>query len=209
MILDFDTFHILTADIEDTVYLRIKESGCIIVRYGLNLALIQHQSGFDQCFTVTGGTGVSDPGSIRHLRIDFLYGTDRGCQRISVVVVIERIQQGTILADQSGFCCGGTCIDTEETVAFVGSQITGRYIVLALSLIKGIVIFLRSEQRFHTCNLEVQFDGLCHTLFHGCQGYRNILFCIQCRTDGCKQMGVFRYDRVLLIQFQGTDKCLF
>ena len=209
MILDLDTFHILTADIEDTVYLRIKESGCIIVRYGLNLALIQHQSGFDQCFTVTGGTRVSDPGSIRHLGIDFLYGTDRGCQRISVVVVIERIQQGTILADQSGFCCGGSCIDTEETVAFVGSQITGRYIVLALSLIKGIVIFLRSEQRFHTCNLEVQFDRLCHPFFQSRQRYGNLFFGIQCGTDCRKQMRIFRNDGMLFIKFQSPDKGLF
>ena len=209
MILDLDTFHILTADIEDTVDLRIKESGCIIVRYSFNLALVKHQSSFDQCFTVTGGAGVGDPGSVRHLGIDFLHGTDGGCQWIPVVVVIERIQQGTIFTDQSSFCCGGSCIDTKETVAFIGSQITGGYVVLTLAFVKRIIGFLGSEQRFHTCNFKIQFDRLCHPFFQSRQRYGNLFFGIQCGTDCCKQMRIFRNDGMLFIKFQSTDKGLF
>ena len=42
-IFDLDAFHVLTADVEDAVYLRIKERGGIVVGDGLNLALVEHE----------------------------------------------------------------------------------------------------------------------------------------------------------------------
>ena len=77
MIFDLNAFHILTADIQNAVYLRIKEGSGIIMGNRLNLTLIQHETGFDQCFPIAGGAGIDDPGSIRHLGIDFLDCTDR------------------------------------------------------------------------------------------------------------------------------------
>ena len=43
LILDFDTFHVLTADIKDTVYFRIKECSSVIMCYSLYFAIIQHE----------------------------------------------------------------------------------------------------------------------------------------------------------------------
>ena len=60
LVADLDTFHILSADIQDTVYLRVKESSCIVMGYGLNLSLIQDQGSFDQSLAVTCRTGISD-----------------------------------------------------------------------------------------------------------------------------------------------------
>ena len=57
---DLDTFHILSADIQDTVYFRVKERGCIVMGYGLNLTLIQDQGSLDQSLAVTCRTGISD-----------------------------------------------------------------------------------------------------------------------------------------------------
>ena len=116
---------------------------------------------------------------------------------------------GTVFTDQSGFCCGGSCIDTKETVAFIGSQITGGYVVLTLAFVKRIIVFLGSEQRFHTCNFKIQFDRLCHPFFQSRQRYGNLFFGIQCGTDCCKQMRIFRNDGMLFIKFQSTDKGLF
>ena len=128
---------------------------------------------------------------------------------IPVVVAVERIQQGTVLTDQSGFCCGGSCIDTKETVALIGSQITGRYVVLTLAFVKRIIIFLGCEQRFHTCHFKIQFDRLCQTLLSEQTEYtETVFFCIQGGTDCCKQMRIFRNDGMLFIQFQSADKGL-
>ena len=46
MIFNTDTFHILTADVKDTVHIRVKELSSIIMGDGLHLALIQHQCRF-------------------------------------------------------------------------------------------------------------------------------------------------------------------
>jgi len=77
MIFDLDALHVLAADIEDTVDLRIEEGGSIVVGDGLDLALIQHQSCLDECLTVAGGAGMRDPGILRQEGIDFLDGGDR------------------------------------------------------------------------------------------------------------------------------------
>ena len=77
-VFDLDTFHILTADIEDTVYLRIKESSSVIMRNRLNLTVIQQECGFHQGFTVAGRTGTDDFGTGGQLFIDILDRTDGG-----------------------------------------------------------------------------------------------------------------------------------
>ena len=45
VILDLDAFHILAADVQDAVYVRIKECSSVVVGDSLHLALIQHQGG--------------------------------------------------------------------------------------------------------------------------------------------------------------------
>ena len=43
LVLDLDAFHVLAADVQDAVYVRIKEGSCVVMGDGLHLALIQHQ----------------------------------------------------------------------------------------------------------------------------------------------------------------------
>ena len=78
LIFDFDTFHILTTDIQDTVYFRIKESRCIIMRYRFDFPFIEQESRLDQCLAVAGRTGTDDPGGVRQLFVNILDRTDRG-----------------------------------------------------------------------------------------------------------------------------------
>ena len=78
MILDLDAFHILSADIQDAVHLRIKESGGIVMRYRLHLALVQKQRRLDQRLAVAGGAGVGDPRVCRKMLVDFLHCLDGG-----------------------------------------------------------------------------------------------------------------------------------
>ena len=71
---------------------------------------------------------------------------------------------------------------------------------------ESLIVFFGGKQRFHTLNLEVKLDGSTHAFFQLDQGYSHILLRIQCRTDGCEQMGVIRCDNVFVIQLQSTDK---
>ena len=47
------------------------------------------------------------------------------------------------------------------------------------------------------------------SVFEFCQGNGHILLCIQCRANCSKQMRIVRNDRMLLIQFQCSDKRFF
>ena len=201
LVFDLDTFHILAADIQDTVYLRIKESGGIVMRYGLYLSFVQHQGRFDQGFPISGRTGVSDLGSFRKLGIDFLDGLDRGSQGASVVIAVERVQQGAVFSNKSRFGGGRTGVNTQVAVSFVCRKIPGLYIVLALAAVKFFIVFLCGEERLHTADLKIHFNGSPQPVSHG--SYRHafgVRLYIEGRADSCKQMRIFRHNGVFLVQ---------
>ena len=199
-VFDLDALHILTADVENTVDFRIEEGCGVIMGNRLHLALIQHQRSFDERLAVTGRTGPGDLCGIRQLGVDLLDRADRCAERISVVVAVEGIQKSTVLADESSFRGRGTGINTEIAVSFVGGKI-GRYdVVDTLARQKFVIFGLIFKQRLKTGNLEIDGNFLFKPFFQ--REKRNLGFsvCIHRRTDGCKQMGVVRYDRVLVIQ---------
>ena len=77
LVLDLDAFHILSADIQNAVHLRVKEGGRIVVCDGFHLTLVQKERGLDQRLAVAGGTGVGDMSVIGKPGIDLLDGADR------------------------------------------------------------------------------------------------------------------------------------
>ena len=201
LIFDLDTFHILAADIQDTVYLRVKEGGGVVMGYGLYLSFIQEKCCFDQGFSVSGRTGVSDLGSFWKLGIDFLDGLNGSSQGTSVVIAVERVQQGAVFSYQSSFGGGRAGVNTQVAVSLVCRKIPGLYIVLALTAVKFFVIFLCGEERFHTADFKIHFNGSFQSVSHGSYRYPlSIWLYIKSRADSGKQMRVLRYDSMLLIQ---------
>ena len=77
LIFDLDTFHVLTADVEDTVHIRFKERSGIVMGHRFHFALIQKQRGFDQCLAITGGAGVDDLYIFRKLAVNIFDRGDR------------------------------------------------------------------------------------------------------------------------------------
>ena len=206
LVLDLDTFHILTTNIQNTVNFRIKECCCIIMRNRLNFSLIQKKSCFDQRFSITGRTCICDSGSFRKFGINFLNRTDRSFQRTSVIITIERIQKTSIFTYQCSFGRCRSCINSKITVPFIGCEIACRNFIRRLTFIKLLIVLSCCKQRLHTLYFKIHLDGMTKSVFQFCQRDCNIFFCIQCRTDCCKQVRILRYDRMLLIQFQSTDK---
>ena len=89
MIFDFNAFHVLSADVEDTVYLWIEKCCRIVVGYGLYLAFIELECCFDQRLTVSGRAGVDNVCVRRELFIDLLDRADRSSQRAAVVIAVK------------------------------------------------------------------------------------------------------------------------
>ena len=171
------------------------------MRYGLYLSFVQHQGRFDQGFPISGRTGVSDLGSFRKLGIDFLDGLDRGSQGAAVVIAVERVQQGAVFSHKSRFGGGRTGVNTQVAVSFVCRKISGLYIVLALAAVKFFIVFLCSEERLHTADLKIHFNGSPQPVSHG--SYRHafgVRLYIEGRADSCKQMRIFRHNGVFLVQ---------
>ena len=126
LVLDLDTLHILSADIQDTVYVRLKERSGIVVGDGLYLALVQHQRCLDQRLAISGRAGVYDLHTLGKLAVDLLDRGDRGPQRIPFIVMIEGVEQGPVLAYQRGFGRGGTGVDPEESLPFICCKVLDR-----------------------------------------------------------------------------------
>ncbi len=72
VILDADALHILSADIQNTVYLRVEKGSSSIVSDSFDLAFIQHKGRLNKRLAVSGRTGGYDAGFFRKLGKDFL-----------------------------------------------------------------------------------------------------------------------------------------
>ncbi len=79
--------------------------------YGLYLALVQQKGRLNKRFSVAGGAGMDDLNPFRELTVDVLDSGDGSSQRIALVIVVEGVQQGPVLAYQGCLGGGRTCVD--------------------------------------------------------------------------------------------------
>ena len=55
-----NTLHILPADVQNTVHIRLEEGGSVVVRNGFHFSFIQLKGGLQECLTVSSRAGVSN-----------------------------------------------------------------------------------------------------------------------------------------------------
>ncbi len=91
VVLDADALHVLSADVENTVNVGIEEGRRVVVRDGLDFALIQKESRLKQSFPVTGGAAAHNMGVLGKELLDLLNGPDGSPDRASLVAAVERI----------------------------------------------------------------------------------------------------------------------
>ena len=75
----------------------------------------------------------------RKQRINLLDGFDCSFQGTAVIIAVEGIEQGTILAHQCDLGGGGAGINTQIAVPLIGCQICGYHMVAAVSGSKNII----------------------------------------------------------------------
>ena len=208
MVLDLDALHILSADIQDTVDLRVEEGSGVVVGDGLDLSLIQHKGSLHQRFAVSGGTGPCDVRVLREQGIDLLDRRDHSLQRIAVVVGVEGIEQFTVLRHESCLGGRGAGIDPEEAVAGIGLQISRLYIVLFLAADEFIIFLPGGKERIHAGHFEFDLDPVPEHMDELRHRSCAFAFSIESGSDRGEQMRVLRYDRMLVIELQRADECL-
>ena len=166
VVLDADTFHILTADIQDTVHVRIKEFSGVIMRNSLNFALVQHEGCLNQGLAVAGGAGTGNARVLRKEPVDILDGADGGRQGVTIVTAVEGIKQGSVLTYQRSLGGGASGVDAEEAVALIGLEITAHNLMTAVTLLEFGIFMLIGKKRLHTGHLEIHLDMVLETLLH-------------------------------------------
>ncbi len=92
LVLDFDTFHVLSADIQDTVYIRLKERGGVVVGNRLDLAFVQQKGSLNRGFSIAGRAGMYDLHAFRKLAVVIFNCADCRTKGIPFIVMIKRIQ---------------------------------------------------------------------------------------------------------------------
>ena len=153
-VLQADEFHVLSADVQHTVGLRIKKSGGGAVRDGLHLAVVQAERRFQQCFAVAGRAGAADVGRGGHKSGKLAHGADGGLDRRAVVIGVERPKQTAVLGDKRELCRGGTGVDAEKAVACIAFKRTAGDAVGAVARRKGGIIRLAFKKRRQTVQLK-------------------------------------------------------
>ena len=142
VIADADAFHILSADVQDTVHLRIEEGGRVIMRDGLHFAVIQLEGRLQQGLAVAGGAGARNPDRMRNPVADLTDCPDGGSDRGTVVSGIEAVEQIAALADQCKLGGRGAGVDSQEGISAVIGQIGCLYSGRGVPLFKGVIFFL-------------------------------------------------------------------
>ena len=206
IILDADTFHILTADVQNEVNIGFEELCRFVVGNCFNIAQIDHQRFFDEAFTVACYAGVTDDYVFGHHVVHFIQALHDNIQRAAFVACIERIQQFAFIGNQSHFCCSGTCVDTQESIAMIVCQRNTYNFIFVMTVFEYFICFFILEQRVHSCYLCSQF----HTVFQSFQQAVKIQFCFAFIGNSCavcgKQVGIFGDDSCFVCQFQCFDE---
>ena len=207
-ILDTDTFHILTTDVQNEVYIRFEELRCFIVGNGFDVAQVHHQCFFDEAFAVTGYAGIADGHAFRHQVVHFIQTLHNHFQRVAFVACVEGIKQVTLFADQSHLCSGGTSVDTQEGIAFVCRKRYAFYFIFIMAFFEHRIIIFVFEQRIQTA----YFCGQFCACFQTAQQSFKVQVCFAFVGNGCavccEEVRVFRQQCCFVCQVQCFDETL-
>ena len=77
-VLDFDTFHILAADVQNAVHIGVEKGGGAVMGHGLHFPVIQKKRGLHQSLAITGGAGAHDPDSLGEGFVNLFQGANGG-----------------------------------------------------------------------------------------------------------------------------------
>lgn len=101
-VFDAAALHILTADVEEKIDVRAKMGSSLIVGDRFDFTEVEVQRFFEQGFAVPGNAGFGDEGALRKAGIDVGDDLFRSCQRTSFVILIVRIENLHVFAQDDG-----------------------------------------------------------------------------------------------------------
>ena len=98
-VLELDALHVLSADIEHAVDLRVEERRGGAVGDGLDLALVERERGLEQRFAVARGAGARNMRARGKMLAQRMYRLHGGLDGIALIVGVERVQKLALFAN--------------------------------------------------------------------------------------------------------------
>ena len=155
VVLDLKALDILSADVDDKIYLRTEERRCLEVRHSLHDAEVHAQPGTDEIFAVAGD-GTAADGAVRTQPL--IQGREfplDAVQRLSLIGGVELVQQFVVFRQQHDLGGGRAGVNAQVRLSGIGAVVTPCHIVCGVALPEALVFLWIAEQRLvcHQCRL--------------------------------------------------------
>ena len=208
-VLDLQTLHVLTADVQNELDVRDEGLGASQVRDGLDLAGVGAKGLDEDLLAVAGGGHVADGASLGKQVVDTVHDVAGGAEDVAVVVAVPGVEELSALAHHGALHRGGAGVDADEHAALIGGQVALGNHLLVVTLLELLVVLLALEERLEARDLgalgvlEVleQLDDFVegHVLL-GLPGER--------RARGHEEVGVLGHDDVLFVEVEREVEAL-
>ena len=140
--MQLDALHVLPADVQHAVHLRIKEGGGGAVSDGLDLALVEREGRLQQRLAVAGRALAQDVRTLRQLARERGDGALRRLNGTALIVRVVRPQQLAAFADERKLCRGRAGVHTEEAAARIACQVSLLYHRPRVARAERVVVLL-------------------------------------------------------------------
>ena len=137
---DPDALHVLSADVENAVDVRIEVGGSVIVCNGFHLAAVQLKGSLHQGFSIAGGAAACDFHLFRHQPVEFCDAADGRMNGRTVVGGIKGPEKLAVFADERKLGGCGACIDAEKSLSLIGGKIFFLYLVVIVAGTEALII---------------------------------------------------------------------
>ena len=111
-----------------------------------DFAKIEVQRFFEQGFAVAGNAGLGDEGALRKAGVDVGDNLFSSCQRTSFIILIVRIEDFHVFAQDDGFDGGRTGVDAEIAGAAVAVHIAVRNGMLTMAFLEFVEFSLAVKE---------------------------------------------------------------
>ena len=180
-VLDFETLDVLTADVDNEIYVGTKFQRRGKVRNSFDNAEIEFKSRFQKFFPVARYRRRHYLYSVAHERIKLFQFFGHDVQRPPYVLSVMAEKNFAILAQQYHFRSGGTCVDAQICFSRVCCDILSFHVGSRVAADKLVVFFMRGKKRSGGKNAFVglRVEYLVQNVF----GVFPV--CISCRVKRC------------------------
>ena len=208
LVADLEAFHVLAADVDDKIHLRLEMGGGTVMGHRFHQAQVTGEGIFDQVLAIAGDRCSPDLDAVSAHGVDGPQLLQHDGHRVALVGVVIGIQQAAVLCDEGQLGGGGAGVNAQPGGAAVGLDVgLGRALGVVTGA-EGAVLAHIPEQGRHG----VHQGGGVHALLQLFQRVLKenglIIGGAQGGAHGGEAVAVLGKDGVVSVQLQGLHEPL-